>query len=141
MQTNGKNNKIQGTNNVFQECKKKSNIENKIKVNLYLIYPNNVYYEMMISPSEVISNLLLYIEKFFPKDKYEYICVYKNDSPVFINFETGDEIDISKTYIEHGFYIKDSNCSNGYGKMYNVNEPECSIKIKLKIIKLKEIVK
>jgi len=130
-------------NNVLEESKKKSNRENKIKVNVYLSEPNNVYYEMMLSPGDVIGNLLIYIQKFFPKDKYDHVCVYKNDSPIFTNFETGEEIDISKTYIEHGFYIKESQRNNGYSSGYGsgIYEPECSIKIKLKITKLKEIMK
>ena len=144
--------KTREDNKLHEESKKKSNRENKIKVNLYLSYPNNVYYEMMISPNDVISNLLIYTEKFFPKDKYEHVCIYKNDKPIFTNFDTGEEIDISKTYIQHGFYKKESERNNGYGSRYGsgsgprskfgsvteIYEPECSIKIKLKITKLKD---
>lgn len=156
MQSDNKMNKDIKTredNKVQEESKNKSKRENKIKVNLYLSYPNNVYYEMMISPNDVISNLLIYIEKFFPKDKYEHVCIYKNDKPIFTNFDTGEEIDISKTYIQHGLYKKESERNNGYGsgsrsgsgsKFGSVNEiyePECSIKIKLKVTKLKEMTK
>ena len=141
--------KMQPDNKVLEESKNKSVRENKIKVNVYLSEPNNVYYEMMISPNDVIGNLLIYIEKFFPKDKYEHVCVYKNDKPIFTNFDTGEEIDISKTYIQHGFYIKESQRNNGYGSRSGsrsgsgseIYEPECSIKIKLKVTKLKEIMK
>ena len=139
--------KTREDNKLHEESKKKSNRENKIKVNLYLSYPNNVYYEMMISPNDVISNLLIYTEKFFPKDKYEHVCIYKNDKPIFTNFDTGEEIDISKTYIQHGFYVKESQRNNGYGprskfgSVTEIYEPECSIKIKLKITKLKEMMK
>jgi hypothetical protein len=152
MQTSIKGDKLQQgnmleNNKVLEESKKKSNRENKIKVNIYLSYPSNVYYEMMISPNDVIGNLLIYIEKFFPNDKYEHVCIYKNGGPIFTNFDTGEEIDISKTYIEHGFYVKESQRNNGYGSgfgsgsKFDIYEPECSIKIKLKVTKLKEIVK
>lgn len=154
MQTSIKGDKLQQgsmheNNKVLEESKKKSNRENKIKVNIYLSYPTNVYYEMIISPNDIISNLLIYIEKFFPKDKYDHICIYKNDKPIFTNFDTGEEIDISKTYIEHGFYVKESQRNNGYasgsgsgyGSVSHIYEPECSIKIKLKVTKLKEIKK
>jgi hypothetical protein len=136
---------IHENNKVLEESKKKSIRENKIKVNIYLSEPSNVYYEMMISPGDVIGNLLIYIEKFFPKDKYEHVCIYKNGGPIFTNFDTGEEIDISKTYIEHGFYVKESQRNNGYGSgsgsKFDIYEPECSIKIKLKVTKLKEIKK
>ena len=148
-------NNLKEGNKVLEESKKKSIRENKIKVNVYLSEPNNVYYEMMLSPGDVIGNLLLYIEKYFPKDKYDHVCVYKNDSPIFTNYDTGEEIDISKTYVEHGFYIKESQRNNGYGSGpgsgsgsgpgsgsgSDIYEPSCSIKIKLKITKLKEIKK
>jgi hypothetical protein len=150
MQTSIKSDKLQEGNmhendKVLEESKKKSIRENKIKVNVYLSEPNNVYYEMMLSPGDVIGNLLIYIEKFFPKDKYDHVCIYKNDCPIFTNYDTGEEIDISKTYIQHGFYIKESQRNNGYGSRSgsgsDIHEPSCSIKIKLKITKLKEIKK
>ena len=109
----------------------------KIKINIYLSYPSNTYYEMMILSDDIISNILVYIEKIFPKDKYDYVYIYKNDKPVFINYETGEEINIAKTYVEHGFYNKESPCNNVTGS--DIHEPECSIKIKLKVIKLKDM--
>jgi hypothetical protein len=147
MQTSIKSDKLKEGNKVQEESKKKSNRENKIKVNVYLSEPNNVYYEMMISPNDAIGNLLNYVEKFFPKDKYDHVCIYKNGSPIFTNYDTGEEIDISKTYTEHGFYKKDSwsesESVSGYRSRSrsDIYEPSCSIKIKLKITKLKEIKK
>ena len=137
MQTSIKSDMLKEGNKVQEESKKKSNRENKIKVNVYLSEPNNVYYEMMISPNDAIGNLLNYVEKLFPKDKYDHVCIYKNGSPIFTNYDTGEEIDISKTYTEHGFYKKDSWSESGS----DIHEHSCSIKIKLKITKLKEIVK
>jgi hypothetical protein len=113
--------------------------KDKIKVNIYLSYPNNIYYEMMIDPCDSIGNLLKYIEKFFPKTKY----AYNTDDPIFIliDMEKGEEmeIDASKSYIELGL------CSEGEGDndarvkskcCYEM--PECSIKIKLRITELKD---
>ena len=137
MHTSIKSDMLKEGNKVLEESKKKSNRENKIKVNVYLSEPNNVYYEMMISPNDAIGNLLNYVEKLFPKDKYDHVCIYKNGSPIFTNYDTGEEIDISKTYTEHGFYKKDSWSESGS----DIHEHSCSIKIKLKITKLKEIVK
>lgn len=111
----------------------------KIKVNIYLTYPNHVYYEMIIDSREIIKNLLKYVQGFFPKTKY----AYNTDDPIFIliNMEKGEEmeIDASKSYIELGL------CSEGEGDndarvkskcCYEM--PECSIKIKLKITELKD---
>jgi hypothetical protein len=147
MQTSIKSDMLKECNKVLEESKKKSNRENKIKVNIYLSEPNNVYYEMMIPPNDVIGNLLNYVEKVFPRTKYEHVCVYKNGNPIFTNYDTGEEIDISKTYTQHGFYIKESQRNNGYGSGSgsgsgsDIYESSCSIKIKLKITKLKEIMK
>ena len=151
MQTSIKSDNLQEDNNlkegnkVQEESKKKSNRENKIKVNVYLSEPNNVYYEMMLSPGDVIGNLLIYIEKFFPRTKYEHVSIYKNGSPIFTNYDTGEEIDISKTYTQHGFYKKDSwsesESVSGSRSRSDIHEHSCSIKIKLKITKLKEIMK
>jgi hypothetical protein len=141
MQTSIKGDILKEGNIVQEESKNKSNRENKIKVNIYLSEPNNVYYEMMIQPNDVIGNLLNYVEKFFPRTKYEHVYIYKNGNPIFTNYDTGEEIDISKTYTQHGFYIKESQRNNGYGSGSDIYESSCSIKIKLKITKLKEIMK
>ena len=119
--------------------------KDKIKVNIYLSYPNNIYYEIMIDPCDSIGNLLKYIEKFFPKMKY----AYNTDDPVFVlidmerdggmGVETETVLDISKSYIENNLYKEDSS-SSSYSSVCNL-ENECSIKIKLKITPLKETVK
>ena len=114
----------------------------KIKVKIYLSYPNHIYYEMMIDPRDVISNLLKYIEKFFPKTKYEY----NTDDPIFIHLQIDDDtgietktiLDTSKSYIEHNLYNRDS-ASSTSSLALNI-DCECSIKIKLKITPLKETV-
>jgi hypothetical protein len=116
---------------------------NKIKVNIYLTYPNHIYYEMMIDPHEVIGNLLKYIEKLFPKTKY----AYNTDNPIFIlidmerdgerGIETETLLDISKSYIEHNLYKEDSSYSSSSFSACN-SEHECSIKIKLKITEIKD---
>ena len=113
--------------------KKNTNKQNKIKVNIYLIYPNDVHYHMMIYPYEIIGNLLKYIEFYFPKSKYDYTYMYKNDNPIFIDMETGNVIDISKSYIDNGLLYKDNSSVIS-------NSSECSIKINLKITQLKETV-
>ena len=116
--------------------------KDKIKVKIYLSYPNNVYYEMMIEAHDIIGNLLKYIQQFFPKTKYEY----NTDDPIFIHMEIDDDtgveketiLDISKTYIEHNLYNSavNRNERGSYSLVCNF-ENECSIKIKLKITPLK----
>ena len=119
--------------------KKDKVVKDKIKVNIYLTYPNHIYYEMMIDPHEVIRNLLKYVQGFFPKTKY----AYNTDDPIFILIDMENdeetEIDASKSYIELGL------CSEGEGSddtkvkskcCYEM--PECSIKIKLRITELKD---
>jgi hypothetical protein len=125
----------------------------KIKVNIYLTYPNHVYYEMIIDSHEIIKNLLKYVQGFFPKTKY----AYNTDDPIFIliNMEKGEEmeIDASKSYIELGLCSEggggDDGGGGGGGGGAGGNDtrvkskccyeiPECSIKIKLRITELKD---
>jgi hypothetical protein len=123
--------------------KKDKVVKDKIKVNIYLTYPNHIYYEMMIDPHEVIGNLLKYIEKLFPKTKY----AYNTDDPIFILIDMENdeetEIDASKSYIDLGL-SSEGGGSDGGGNDARVKSkccyemPECSIKIKLKIIELKD---
>lgn len=116
-------------------------MKDKIKVKIYLSYPNHVYYEMMIEARDIIGNLFKYLHHFFPKTKYEY----NTDHPIFIHMEIDDDtgmeketiLDISKTYIEHNLY----NVASGSSSSAKNLECECSIKIKLKITPLKETVK
>ena len=130
----------------FYNMKTSKNIKtNKIKVNIYLTYPKNIYYEMMIDSRDVIGNLFKYIQQFFPKTKY----AYNTDDPVFIlidmerddgkGVETETVLDTSKSYIENNLY-KENSSSSSYYSVCNL-EHECSIKIKLKITPLKETVK
>jgi hypothetical protein len=120
--------------------KKNKNMQkSKIKVNIYLTYPNHVYYEMIIDSDEIIKNLLKYVQGFFPKTKY----AYNTDDPIFILIDMENdeetEIDASKSYIELGL------CSEGEGgndtrvkSKCCYEMPECSIKIKLRITELKD---
>jgi hypothetical protein len=87
----------------------------KIKVNIYLDFPIQSYYEMILNPAEVIGNLFKYIQNIFPKTKY----VYNTDNPIFIDMDTENIIDTSKSFHEH-----------------KLNQESCSIKIKLKITPL-----
>jgi hypothetical protein len=125
----------------------------KIKVNIYLTYPNQVYYEMIIDSREIIRNLLKYIQGFFPKTKYEY----NTDDPIFILIDMENdeetEIDASKSYIELGLCNEEGRDEGGSyggggggggGNDVRVKSkccyemPECSIKIKLRITELKD---
>ena len=127
------------------KMKKDKVVKDKMKVKIYLSFPNNVYYEMMIEARDVIGNLFKYLQRFFPKTKYEY----NTDNPIFIHMEIDDEtgiekdtiLDISKTYIEHNLYNGYSTCSTSSSSSVCNVECECSIKIKLKITPLKETVK
>ena len=125
------------------KMKKDKVVKDKIKVNIYLTYPNHIYYEMMIDPHDVIGNLFKYIQQFFPKTKYEY----NTDNPVFIHMQIDDDtgyeketvLDISKSYIEHNLYNVASGSGSASASSSACNsEHECSIKIKLKITSLKD---
>lgn len=92
-----------------------------MKVNVYLIYPNNIYYEFVINNKEQISKVISYFHGLYPETTYNYETKGggngNNNEPKFINIDTNEEIDTSKTYEYYGF-----------------NE-ECNIKINLKIVK------
>ena len=85
-----------------------------MKVNVYLIFPNRVYYEMLIDKKDRISKIINNLQNIYPSTKYTYES--KSLEPKFINLDTNEEIDISKTYEESGF------CDT------------CNIKINLKIL-------
>lgn len=89
-----------------------------MKANIYIDFPNNIYYEICIK--NVDENILKLCEHFirlFPLERYEH--VYKNDTPTFINMTTNESINIVErpTYKDNGFL------------------EECDIKLNLKIIK------
>ena len=92
-----------------------------MKVNVYLIYPSNIYYEFVINSKEQISKVISYFHQLYPKTTHNYeIKGSRNGNesePKFINIDTNEEIDTSRTYEDYGF------CE------------ECNIKINLKIVK------
>jgi len=93
-------------------------INNKIKVNVYLCAPSHVYYEMMIQTDDTLCNLLNYIQTVLPKNKY----AYDTDNPIFFDMDTNTQLDPSKSFANQ--HIGDGS--------------ECSIKIKLKVIKIND---
>ncbi len=90
---------------------------NKIKVNVYLSHPSNVYYEMMIPPNDLIGNLLNYLQTALPKNKF----IYNTENPFFFDMDSQQQLDPLKTFV-------DQNIGNA--------ESECSIKIKLKVSRI-----
>ncbi len=87
---------------------------NKIKVNVYLCHPTNVYYEMMIQPTDLIGNLLIYLRTALPKNKF----IFNTENPFFFDMDSQQQLDPSKSFV-------DQNIGGA--------EFECSIKIKLKV--------
>ena len=93
----------------------------KMKVNVYLIYPNNIYYEFVINNQEQISKVVSYFHRLYPETTHNYEIKSggnaNENEPKFINIDTNEEIDTSRTYEDYGF------------------REECNIKINLKIVK------
>ena len=85
-----------------------------MKVNIYLSHPTNIYYEFKLNNNDKISNIINYLHNLYPTTKYNYESSTKE--PKFTILDTNEEIDIFKTYEEHGL------CDG------------CNIKINLKII-------
>jgi len=89
-----------------------------MKANIYIDFPNHVYYEMVIKNlDESILKLCDHFIRLFPLERYEH--TYRKDIPKFINMTTNEEINITErsTYRDNGFL------------------EECDIKLNLKIIK------
>jgi hypothetical protein len=92
-----------------------------MKVNVYLIYPNNIYHEFILKNDEKISNIIRHLYRVYPETRYNYelkneITDVENETKI-INMDTNEEINTSHTY--EGAGLGD----------------ECNIKVYLKIIK------
>ena len=85
-----------------------------MKVNIYLSHPTNIYYEFKLNNNDKISNIINCLHNLYPLTKHNYEP--STEEPKFTNIDTKEEIDVSKTYDEHGL------CDG------------CNIKINLKII-------
>lgn len=92
----------------------------KMKLNVYLIYPNHIYHEFAINKQEQVSTVISHFYRLYPETTYSYEVKGGKDGnsePKIINIDTNDELDGSLTYEDYGF------CE------------ECNIKINLKIVK------